>query len=171
MIRFLAVILFASVLFISCGKKSGDTPKAVAENKVLTVEDLGKEDFVYKSGNVTVQGLCIHVCAHSGKKMFIVGKSQSDKFQIFTSDKIPAFDKKLEGNNVKVTGTLEEERIDMAYVATMEEDIAKEKKSGAKTCGIEDGMKEVNDLKAKISKSKKGYVSFYSMTCTEVKAI
>ncbi|MDP2365013.1 MAG: hypothetical protein Q8M94_14740 [Ignavibacteria bacterium] len=169
MIRFLAIILFASLLFISCEKKSAVTPKVVVENKVLSVEDLGNENFIYKSGNVTVQGLCIHVCAHSGKKMFIVGKSPNDKFQIYTSDKIPAFDKKLEGSNIIVTGTLEEERIDMAYVAEMESDIDKGKTSAS--CVTEDEMKEINDLKAKISKSKKGFISIYTMICSEVKAI
>lgn len=170
MFRFSVLLVLFSFLFISCNKQAQETPKA-PEVKVLAVEDLSKEDFVYKAGNVTVQGLCVHVCAHSGKKMFIVGKNQSDKFQIFTSDKIAAFDKKLEGNKVQVTGTLEEEKIDMAYVAELEAEASKEKGPDGKSCPTEESMKEIKDLKDKISKSKKGYISIYSMTCSEIKSI
>lgn len=168
--RYLYIFLLAGFLFISCNKKQNET-KPVVTDKVLTVDDLINENFSYKTGNVTVQGLCVHVCVHSGKKLFIVGKNGSDKFQVFTSEKIPAFDKKLEGSNIKVTGTLEEEKIDMAYVSNLEAELVKENKAEGKSCPTEDSMKEINDLKAKIAKSKKGYISIYTMTCSDVKTI
>lgn len=171
MIRLLMVVICASLLFISCNKKIEVVQKSVVENKVLMVEDLNNDAFEYKNGKVTVDGLCIHVCKHSGKKLFIIGKSENDKLQVYTSESIPAFDMNLTGSKLRVTGTLEEERIDLNKVAEMETELKNESADAKKSCPTEDDMKEVNELRARISKSKKGYISIYTMICSEVKSI
>lgn len=164
-------MICASILFVSCNQKTEVVQKPVVETKILKVEDLTSNTYEYKNDKVTVEGLCIHVCKHSGKKLFIIGNSENDKLQVYTSEVIPAFDQKLNGSKLRLTGTLEEERIDMSKIAEMESEVNKESVDAKKSCPTEDDMKEVNDLKAKINKSKKGYVSIYTMICTEVKSI
>ena len=171
MYKLYAIVAIAALLIISCNKDASKTPEQTAEIKVLKLEDLAKDDFEYKSGDVTVEGLCVHVCAHSGKKMFIVGKDENNKLQIFTSEKIATFDKNLEGNNIQVTGTLEEERIDNKYIANMEAELAKENPESKGTCPTEEDMNKINDLKSKVANSKKGYISIYTMIGSKVKSI
>ena len=170
MYKSIIAIFFAMMFVLGCSK---DNSKEVQteENKNYTLEQISNESFEYKSGDVTVEGLCIHVCAHSGKKMFIIGKDEKTKMQIFTSDKLPSFDKKLEGSKVQVTGTLEEEKIDDKYVAEMEKELAAENTDSKGTCPTEEDMLKINELKDKIANSKKGYVSIYTMVASKVKQI
>jgi hypothetical protein len=164
------MLVLGAMFVVSCSK---DEAKMPVEEKVYTLEELSSDDFEYKDGeNVTVKGLCVHVCAHSGKKMFLSGTDPENKLQIFTSDKISAFEKKYEGSNLVVTGTLEAEKIDMDYINEWESELATEKDgSEEKLCEFEDSMKKVDAFKARVQKSKKGYISVYTMTGTEVKEI
>ena len=164
------MLILGAMFAVSCSKDSAKEP---ATEKVYTLEELTSDDFEYKDGEkVTVKGLCVHICAHSGKKMFLSGTNPENKLQIFTSDNISAFDKKYEGSNLVVTGTLEAEKIDMDYIKQWESELAAEKDgSEEKLCEFEDGMKKVEAFKARVEKSKKGYISVYTMTGTEVKEI
>lgn len=169
--KILSLIALVAILIASCSQESKQPQNEESTIKILNVKDLNNDEFEYKSGEVTVKGLCIHVCSHSGKKMFIVGDNENDKLQILSSDKISVFDKKLEGSKVEVSGTLEEEKITADDIAKMEADMMKEDPETGKSCVTEDGMKEINDMKARMAKSKKGYISFYTLIGTKVKSI
>ncbi len=169
--KILSLVAIFAIFFVSCSKESNQPQKKETAAKILNVKDLSNDEFEYKSGEVTVEGLCIHVCSHSGKKMFIVGDNESDKLQILTSDKISVFDKKLEGSKVQVSGTLEEEKVTSKDIAEMEADMMKEDPNTGKSCATEDGMKEISDMKERIAKSKKGYISFYTLIGTKIKSI
>ncbi len=163
-------IILALVMLNSCTWEK--TEPQAQKNQIYTVDDLMNEDFVYKVGDkVSVEGLCVHVCSHSGKKMFISGATPDNRLQIFTGDNIPSFDKKYEGSKVIVTGLLEEEKIDMAYINEWLAEIEKESSESTESCEFEESMKKVELLKAQVEKSKKGYVSKYTMTGIEVKEI
>lgn len=169
--KYLLMIIITGLLLLSSCSKDAADKAPVTDEKVYTIDELNSGDFEYKEGKITVSGLCVHVCAHSGKKMFITGKDPENKLQIFTSADISVFDKKYEGSNLQVTGTLEEEKIDMNYIKEWESEIAKEGSDGEKLCEFEESMKKINGMKDKVVKSKKGYISIYTMTGFEVKTI
>jgi RecJ-like exonuclease len=169
MLKHLSIFIFATLLFVACNKTEQTPQKVAKEAKIFQVEDLNNNSFEYKAGDtVTVDGLCVHVCKHSGKKLFIIGKTEAAKLQVFTSEVIPAFDMKLNGSKLRLAGTLEEEKIDSNVIAEMESDVIKESKENKESCPTEESMKEVKDLKARLALSKKGYISIYSMNCLKV---
>lgn len=168
------MFLFVSILFMSaCSQDSADKAATVDQDKVYSLEELMNEDFTYTDGSkVIVEGLCVHVCSHSGKKMFLSGIDDGNKIQIMTSDAIGMFDKKYEGSKLRVTGTLEEERIDMNYIKEWESELVEETEAdGGHSCSFEESMAKIDDLKQKVANSKKGYISRYTMTGLEVKEI
>lgn len=169
--KILSLIALVAMFFVSCNQESNQPQKEESTVKILNVKDLNNDEFEYKSGEVTVEGLCVHVCSHSGKKMFIVGENENDKLQILTSDKISVFDKKLEGSKVVVSGTLEEEKVTADDIAQMEAELMKEDPKTGEMCATEEDMKDINDMKERIAKSKKGYISFYTLIGTKVKSI
>jgi hypothetical protein len=175
MTKILILLIAGMFVFSSCSKDNSATEKPVDAEKVYAMDDLLSDDFEYKDGKVTIEGLCVHVCAHSGKKMFIVGDDPNNKLQIFTSDAISTFNKEFEGSKLRVSGTLEEEKIDMNYIKEWEAEIAAEnagEKSDEKAaCAFEESMKKVDWYKKRIENSKKGYISNYTMTGVEVKQI
>ncbi len=169
--KILVLLIAGMFAFNSCSKdKTAEQP--IDANKTYTMAELISDNFEFKAGEkVTVEGLCVHVCEHSGKKMFIVGDDPNNKLQIFSSDALGSFDKEFEGSKVRVSGTLEEEKIDMNYIKEWEAEIAAESKVEKESCEFETNMKKVDWYKHRVEKSKKGYVSNFTMTGLEVKAI
>ena len=159
------ILLFA-VAFVLFACKQEEKP--AEQVKKVTLEEINSNKFEYKGGEVEVEGLVVHVCSHSGKKMFIAKAEDPEmKLQILTSEAISAFPKDLEGIKVKVVGTLEEEKLYMDYANKLEEELkaeAKEVKDDPDhACAFEESMKKVQNLKEKIQNSPKGYVSKFKM--------
>lgn len=170
--KILILLIVGLFAFNSCSKDKTATDKPIEAAKVYTMTELISDNFEFKAGDkVTVEGLCVHVCAHSGKKMFIVGDDPNNKLQIFSSDVLASFDKEFEGSKVQVSGTLEEEKIDMNYIKEWEAEIAAESGDEKAACAFEEDMKKVDWYKQRVEKSKKGYISNFTMTGLEVKAI
>ena len=170
--RFFLIFIAFIIILVSCDKKAenSEIKKEVSNNVSLQVLNSG--NYEYKSGEVEVEGLCVHVCSHSGKKMFIVGDNPDDKLQIFTGDNMSVFPKDLEGSKLKVVGVLEEERIDMKYVEEWEAEISAEaKEQEGHSCSFEEDMNKVKNVRQLVENSKKGYISKYTMTAKEFKKI
>ena len=171
------LIIFTAFLFIlsSCNKQTAEVKTAAPEMKIISFDDLYSNTYDAPKGKVVVEGLCVHVCKHSGKKIFVIGTDPNKKIQIFAGEGLSGFPQDIEGSKVRVVGLLEEEKLEMKDVEEMEKDLkAQEKeeaKSATKSCAFEDEMKKIKDLRDKISKSPKGYFSLYSMTSTEYKKL
>lgn len=102
----LAVIIS---LFAACGNTAEDK-SASAEKEMqsaeITFTSLTDKpgDFVGKE--VTLEGKVVHVCMHSGKKMFIVGEDPDIRLFISAGEDVPKFPMDLLGSEIKVTGVL-----------------------------------------------------------------
>lgn len=110
MIRNILSILVISMVLASCGN-TGNKKVASAESTDGTskiefaalVEH--PQDFVGKS--ISVEGKVVHVCMHSGKKMFIVGENPDIRLFITAGEDMPKFPTELLGSQIVVEGTLE----------------------------------------------------------------
>ncbi len=174
LLTFAIAVLF---LLSSCGKEA--EVKKAPENQIKTVTfaELFSNKYENPKVNVAVEGQVVHVCKHSGKKIFIIGSNPNDRFQIFAGDKLSGFPLELEGCKVRVVGMLEEEKIDGKYLDEWEAEISSNEKENAKakdskaSCAFENERKEVLDLRTKIAQSPKGYFSLFSMTAVEYKKL
>ena len=72
---------------------------------------------------VTVEGVCTHICRHGGRKIFLMGTDDTQVIRIEAGEKIGAFKPECVNNLVRVTGTLVEDRIDEAYLAEWEREV------------------------------------------------
>jgi len=172
---FLVIAIAFLFVLTSCNKQTADVKPVAPAMKTVSYDELYSNTFDAPKGKVIVEGLCIHVCKHSGKKIFVIGTDPNKKIQIYAGEGLSGFPQDVEGSKVRVVGILEEEKLDMKSVQQMEEDlnteVKEQLKSNTKSCVFEDEMKKIKDLKDKISKSPKGYFSLYSMTSTEYKKI
>lgn len=193
---FLAFAALAmSVLLFSCdGKKSAD---AAAENDSTAVVSVANVDSLLLSAetlvgkNVTLSGLCTHICSHGGKKMFLMGSNDSTTIRVESNEEIGAFSKDVVNSMVQVTGKLVEERIDEAYLVNWEAEIAAEtadkhgegdggagcetekKAQGEKTAktGDERIANFRKRIEAEKAKTGKEYLSFYHIVAESYKIL
>jgi hypothetical protein len=110
--------------------------------KTVSYDELYSNSLDAPKGKVIVEGLCVHVCKHSGKKIFAIGIDPNKKIQIYAGEGLTGFPPDIEGSRVRVVGILEEEKLDMKSVQQMEEDLNTEVREQAKTtiksCVFED---------------------------------
>jgi len=72
---------------------------------------------------VVVEGLCTHVCAKSGMKLFLQGSDQAHTLRAESDATLGKFDPNSADKQVRLRGKLVEDRIDEAYLQQWEEQI------------------------------------------------
>lgn len=92
-ILFIALALMMGMS--SCGKKA-------AEEQVITVDEFFQNAPELVDTEVLVEGLCVGVCHHSGRKAFIQGTEQVLFVQ--AGDEMEAFDLNSVEKNIRVKG-------------------------------------------------------------------
>jgi hypothetical protein len=111
MIKKILTLMITSLLLVSCGSKQGKQASSdnSAERHAVKVEfaSLIENPADYVDKNIEIQGKVVHVCMHSGKKMFIVGDDPDTRLFISAGEDTPKFPLDLVGSNVSVEGKIE----------------------------------------------------------------
>ena len=123
MIKKVSIALICLFLVITAADTMAQDVKVNSGNNAEALA-INPSDFPDKAPQlvgqvVEIEGLVIHVCKHSGKKMFIVGENPDIRVKIDASDVVSVFDPELEGSSIKVKGTISE----------IEEEITEEEKN------------------------------------------
>ena len=184
---FFALVAIVVALTTSCSgnKKSQEAAAAYSIQVapvVMTVDQILANLDSLVGKDVTVEGVCSHVCQHGGKKLFLMGNADSLTMQVNANAEIGKFNPDVVNNLVQVTGTLQENRIDEAYLVAWEERVkaANEEKHGETEAGCETEKKargesaasktteeRIADFRARIAKREaeegKAYLSTYSI--------
>jgi hypothetical protein len=139
------------------------------------------EEFETKAGDlvdqmVEIEGTVVHVCRHGGKRLFMIGEKPEPQIKVTTGDKISAFDVKLEGSDIVAEGILRELRVDEAYLDQLEknaresaEKARNEDRQGHDLHRHQDPLKSINNMRERLKKSGKDYLSFFSVECSAYK--
>jgi len=108
---FAAVILFFTLSCTSnSSNKSNKNESAITQGNDISVVDVDSilaspDKYIEKS--VSIKGLVVHTCRHSGKKMFLAGTDKNKFVKVIAGPGISRFDQSLEGETVVATGKLE----------------------------------------------------------------
>jgi len=185
--KVLGLLLIAVVLF-SCGTKQQKENQETTTNKLsaISVDKVLSNTSDYVNKEVMVKGLINHVCSHGGKRMFILGENPDEALRITPNNKIGVFEKDLEGNTVKIKGVLKELIIDDEYVAQLEKEVEEgmdnealhdhsggdhEEEEEEDAAVDSSKIKQVEQMKADIAESEKGFVAQYWIEASEVEVI
>ena len=105
--RLFGLVIIAAV-FMSCGSNAEKKSDADAKESALSLEFAALIDNpeAYLAKEISLEGNVVHVCKHSGKKMFIVGENPDIRLYISAGEEVPKFPMELLGSTVTVTGLL-----------------------------------------------------------------
>lgn len=176
----LVVALMAMVGFNSCGNKQQKQQDEASEqlSGAIDVDSLLAASDSLSGQEVTVEGVCTHICKHGGRKIFLMGSDDTQTIRI-EAGKVGKFDQKCVNSMVKVTGVLVEQRVDEAYLENWENQLKaataeKHGDSDAAGCSTEKQARgetanspeqRIADFRKKIAARKardgKEYLSFY----------
>jgi hypothetical protein len=186
-LSFLGIILI--FVFGSCQQntenKQDNTIAELTSEEVVAVDlaDFESNAESLTGHKVLLRGTVDHVCKHGGQKMFLVKLDSDVRVKITTGENMAAFNTELEGETVKLTGIVDEQRIDEAYLRDWEQEIlagpveGENSEHGEKVhMGEHNGepvveenpeLKQINEYRKMIEDSGKEYISFFSVTCLD----
>ena len=177
---FVAVVALAAV-FLASGCKSGreyaggETAGITGVPGTMTVDRVLVSADSLSGHEVVFEGVCTHICAHGGRKIFVMGSDDSKG----------SFPKETVNSIVVVKGILAEDRIDEAYLDAWEQKIketeAVNTASGSSHCDaeqkaqgqadIKNAFDRIGDFRSKIAsrteKEGKPYLSFYHVDASQ----
>jgi hypothetical protein len=182
MFKNLFLLSISMVILFGCGSSTDmkNDQDANQEIVMLTIDQFNEnpDDFVGKQ--IVIEGTVMHVCKHSGKRMFIGGGEElEERLQIKSSDEIATFDVDYEGLDVLVTGIVDELRIDESYLSEWENEVRNakpEESEDGHTC--EEGhdhdegdmnhqLKQIENYRKMIADNGGKHLSFYSVIAKE----
>lgn len=188
-LNLLLLSLISIMAFTSCtgNKKTADADTDTDTMPTILTVDKIMEIAEQEVGNVVfIEGVCTHICSHGGRKLFLMGNDDSTIIRVESNNDIGAFKSECENSIVQVKGTLREERIDEAYIAKMETDLAEGtaedhgdgEEGGCETEQKAEGIDTVTDEAGRIENFKariaermetegKNYLSFYYIEAEE----
>ncbi len=164
----------------------------VEEAVKITVDDFKEKAESLVGKKVIITGTVVHVCEHSGKRMHIINTDPDFRVKIESGKILKGFEKELNGSEVLITGIVKETRIDETTLANMEKELNEAgkkvethegddhgkdetgEKKGDHDSDVknkEKGLKKIENLRKKISESKNGYLSSFSIECESLKII
>lgn len=176
-------------------KEDNNKQEMVISDEIIAVSMLDFDSLVESlSGRkITISGTVDHVCKHGGQKLFIVDENSDARIKITPNDEIAAFNTDLVGETIKITGIVEEMRVDEDYLREWEEEV----KAGAEEeivgegkrhgdgkgesadegdhseeqedIDIQDELDQIARMRTRVEESEKGYLSFYSIMALEYK--
>ncbi len=184
MIKKVLGILAIAGLLVSCGNQIQKEEKAVENNIAkISVEQVLEDITSFVDQEIEIMGMVNHVCAHGGKRMFIVGHENPDAaVKIIPNEEIGVFERELEGSYVKVIGILKELRIDEAYVLNLEKEIAEGSDNEAvhdhsggthdeTESEIDEKKAQIEAMRNQIAESETGYYSQFWIEASKFEVV
>ena len=187
LLRALAVALACGAgASVSCGGNASTKAKTrqteAARPAALEIDELLASADSLAGKTVTIEGVCTHTCRHGARKIFLMGSDDTQTVRV-ESGELGSFDPQCVNRIVRVTGTLDEQRVDEAYLAAWEEQTKAQTGERHGTteagCDAEKAARQetgatvaerIADFRAKIAARKaaegKDYLSFYYVTAT-----
>ena len=185
------VLILISTVFLLAACHNEKAKEEKQNTETVTVDEIipvTVSEFETKAGDltgkkITITGTVDHVCQHGGQKMFLIETGSENRVKITPDENISAFKSEWEGQNIQITGIVEEQRIDEDFLKEWEEevmsgdDMGDDKGEGKHLGGnMEKGgedaekdveLEKINNLRQQIEASEKGYLSFFTVLCTD----
>jgi len=110
MIRKLFSIVFAAALITGCGntgnKNVKSAPEVTDNGAKVEFTSLIEDPASFVGKTISVEGKVVHVCTHSGKKLFITGENPDIRLYVQAGENMPKFPMELLGSEIVVEGKL-----------------------------------------------------------------
>ena len=199
--KLLIAIAAISFIAVSC-ENTTSQKQEVKKTQMLVVDEITAINLVdfdslvenFAGKKISFSGTVDHVCKHGGQKMFIVDENSDARVKVTPNEDIAAFNTDLVGETVKITGIVEEMRVDEDYLKEWEEEVkqgtevsegegkhhgngegnhesadAEDHEEGKENLEMQEELEQIAKMRKRVEESEKGYLAFYSVLAIEYK--
>lgn len=144
---------------------------------LLTVDQIQRKGYDLVGQEVVITGTVSHVCKHSGQRCFLMGSTEDQTIRVEAGHGIGSFNQGQMGSDLKITGILQEIRIDDAYIAKMEAEMAETEELNNKDHAMrhdgegnhevdggnhnQDKLEQIAEMRQRVETTGKGYYSVF----------
>lgn len=179
----LTLVFFSVMTFANLQAQSDNT-------KVYSVEEFTKGVSGLVGQTVQVKGKVLHICEHTGRKLFLTTSDGSQTVRFNAGKEIDVFDENLIDSMVVATGVVVEQRITIENLKSqeaklIEADKAKVKAEGehcsteakangenVKATPLQRIQTQIETINKQVLEGKNNYLSFYSVgDCNKYKVV
>jgi hypothetical protein len=171
--RLFPLMIVIILAFSACNSGTKEAEITKNDTTMLTVMSFSTLADSCIDKPVVIEGMVIHICKHGGKRMFLADSTDSIRIEITAGPKIAKFDEALIGSQVRVKGTMKEERIDAKYLNEWEAEVKKPEENhnvgihtgakGHEDNTVQDKLDQINAYREEIKASGKDHLSFFSI--------
>jgi hypothetical protein len=187
---FLMLIIVVFAFACNNPETKDNTKSKVEEIAQVDVVNFEKMAVNLVGKKIEITATISHICKHGGKRMFLVDTETEESVKVVVGENMAAFNTDMEGNTVKVTGIVDELRIDEAYLLEWENEIQAEiehEKSEAEHTGgghvagskgeeADQGdhisaIESIANYRKEIAESGTDHLSFFSIVCEKYELV
>lgn len=133
---FSAIAFLGMVIATSCGNKSENNVNE--DTVVVSIDSVVTNPEAYLGDTITVEGVVSHLCAHGGKKAFLLGSDENIMIRCEATPEMGgAFPQESVHKPMQVTGVVVESRLGEEEVKQIEAQHAEQVKMIAEQAGAE----------------------------------
>lgn len=133
---FSAIAFLGMVIVTSCGNKAENNVSE--ESVVVSIDSVVANPEAYMGDTITVEGVVSHLCAHGGKKAFLLGSDENVMIRCEATPEMGgAFPQESVHKPMQVTGVVVESRLGEEEVKQIEAQHAEQVKMIAEQAGSE----------------------------------
>ncbi|WP_421919423.1 hypothetical protein [Marinifilum sp.] len=171
----LLFVAFAALsVLLSCNQsnKKQDTKqeevKTLAANSISQLIEMAEQNV---GKEVCFKGIVQHVCAHSGRRAFLVDETGKFSIRVEATGEINGFNRELSGSTITVKGSIAEQRLTEKEINEYEAKVkAKEDaEEGGEHCSAE--MANITKMRDWMKENNKNYYSIYFVKGTSYEIV
>jgi hypothetical protein len=152
------LIALTVIIIGACNTKPKTTEKqAVGVAQLLTIIDQNIDQ------ELTIVGTVNHVCSHSGRRCFLLDSIGENTIRVEAAGEIESFSKELMGSTIKVKGLIREDRLTLAEIEEMEQDVLEKHPEDAEAAGenCSAEMSNIHKMREWMKEHGKDYYAIY----------
>ncbi|WP_321306656.1 hypothetical protein [Marinifilum fragile] len=153
------------IMMLSCNsvKKEKTDEKELSQIKqaALSIEQVMQTAADNVGKEVYFQGTVNHVCAHSGKRCILKTADGKLSIRVEATGNLEGFARELAGNDLIVTGTLREKRLDTSSIDKWEADVKAKQVDEGKGEHCSSEMANIKDMRDWMKENNKDYYAIY----------
>ena len=169
--------LVAILIMASCQSNTNNSKKAEEQTNEISTPSYKNIGALMETAEqnlekeVKFKGMVQHVCAHSGRRCFLIDENGKMSVRVEAKGDIKGFNRELSGMIIAVTGIMKEKRLTKDFIDEWEAKVKakQDAEEGGKHCSAE--MTNINDMREWMKTNNKDFYSIFYVDGTSYETL
>ncbi|NOU58377.1 hypothetical protein [Marinifilum caeruleilacunae] len=166
----LLFLSLAMIMFVGSAMANGNH-LSEKSTKTTSIAEILENAEKLVGAEVEFSGTVSHVCAHSGRRAFLLDETGKFSIRVEAKGEIKGFNRELSGMDIRVKGTVQEKRLSEEFINEYEQKVKakQDAEEGGKHCSAE--MTNITKMRDWMKENNKNFYSIYFVNGTSYEIV